>query len=209
MASPSAGLRVGWGHPGRSAHQRSIRHLEVMVEDGKPLPEPDSMVPPPAGQMIGVVKIDLAELEALRETVRLTSRWSAARWNASTRLPGSPEPPVRVSLRRQRWRTSTAANRSVESIGVWRRRPLTHPGEDDMRLALVPPHTGRAVGAATEHRVLHEMFEAGMQAVQVLPRRRQAMLFYRVGVDVLNVGGCPPREPIGAHRRAAGLRLPP
>ena len=59
-----------------------------------------------------------------------------------------------------------------------------------MRLALVPSQTGRdTVGGATEHRVLREMLEAGMEAVQILARQRQAVLFYRVRVDVLDVGG--------------------
>ena len=48
-----------------------------------------------------------------------------------------------------------------------------------MRPALVPSHAKRdAVGAAAEHRVLREMLEAGMQAVEVLPGQRQAVLFY-------------------------------
>ena len=55
-----------------NAGEAILGHLEVMVEDGRPVPEPNSMVPRLGpGQMIGAVKVDLAELEALRETVRL------------------------------------------------------------------------------------------------------------------------------------------
>ena len=54
-----------------NAGEAILGHLEVMVEDGKPVPEPNSMVPSLGpGQMIGAVKVNLAELEALRETVR-------------------------------------------------------------------------------------------------------------------------------------------
>ena len=51
-----------------NAGEAILGHLEVMVEDGKPVPEPNSTVPPLGpGQMIGAVKVNLAELEALRE----------------------------------------------------------------------------------------------------------------------------------------------
>ena len=68
-------------------------HLEVMVEDGKPVPEPNSMVPSlGSGQMIGAVKINLAELEALRETVRLNismARRTLERIDEAAKLAGT------------------------------------------------------------------------------------------------------------------------
>ena len=43
-----------------NAGEAILGHLEVMVEDGRPVPEPNSMVPPLGpGQMIGAVKVDL------------------------------------------------------------------------------------------------------------------------------------------------------
>jgi len=76
-----------------NAGEAILGHLEVMVEDGKPLPEPNSMVPPlDPGQMIGVVRIDLTELEALRETVRLNismERRTLERIDEAARLAGT------------------------------------------------------------------------------------------------------------------------
>lgn len=76
-----------------NAGEAILGHLEVMVEDGKPVPEPNSTVPPlGSGQMIGVVKIDLAELEALRETVRLNismARRTLERIDEAARLAGT------------------------------------------------------------------------------------------------------------------------
>ena len=76
-----------------NAGEAILGHLEVMVEDGKPVPEPNSMVPPLGpGQMIGVVKIALAELEALRETVRLNismERRTLERIDEAARLAGT------------------------------------------------------------------------------------------------------------------------
>ena len=76
-----------------NAGEAILGHLEVMVEDGKPVPEPNSTVPPLGpGQMIGVVKIDLAELEALRETVRLNismERRTLERIDEAARLAGT------------------------------------------------------------------------------------------------------------------------
>ena len=64
-----------------------------MVEDGRPVPEPHSVVPPLGpGQMIGAVKVDLAELEALRETVRLNismARRTLERIDEAARLTGT------------------------------------------------------------------------------------------------------------------------
>ena len=76
-----------------NAGEAILGHLEVMVEDGKPVPEPNSTVPPLGpGQMIGAVKVDLAELEALRETVRLNismARRTLERIDEAARLAGT------------------------------------------------------------------------------------------------------------------------
>ena len=76
-----------------NAGEAVLGHLEVMVEDGKPVPEPNTTVPPLGpGQMIGVVKVDLAELEALRETVRLNismARRTLERIDEAARLAGT------------------------------------------------------------------------------------------------------------------------
>ena len=76
-----------------NAGEAILGHLEVMVEDGQPVPEPNSTVPPlGAGQMIGAVKVDLAELEALRETVRLNismARRTLERIDEAARLAGT------------------------------------------------------------------------------------------------------------------------
>lgn len=70
-----------------------LGHLEVMVEDGQPIPEPNNMVPSLGpGQMIGAVKIDLTELDALRETVRLNismARRTLERIDEAARLAGT------------------------------------------------------------------------------------------------------------------------
>ena len=43
-----------------NAGEAVLGHLEVMAEDGKPVPEPSSMVPSLGpGQMIGAVKVNL------------------------------------------------------------------------------------------------------------------------------------------------------
>ena len=76
-----------------NAGEAILGHLEVMVEDGKPVPEPNSMVPSlGSGQMIGAVKINLAELEALRETVRLNismARRTLERIDEAAKLAGT------------------------------------------------------------------------------------------------------------------------
>ena len=76
-----------------NAGEAILGHLEVMVEDGKPVPEPNSMVPSLGpGRMIGAVKVDLAELEALRETVRLNismARRTLERIDEAARLAGT------------------------------------------------------------------------------------------------------------------------
>ena len=76
-----------------NAGEAILGHLEVMVEDGKPVPEPNSMVPSLGpGQMIGAVKINLAELEALRETVRLNismARRTLERIDEAAKLAGT------------------------------------------------------------------------------------------------------------------------
>ena len=76
-----------------NAGEAILGHLEVMVEDGKPIPEPNSTVPSLSpGQMIGAVKINLAELEALRETVRLNismARRTLERIDEAARLAGT------------------------------------------------------------------------------------------------------------------------
>ena len=65
---------------------------------------------------------------------------------------------------------------------------VQHPGdgdagvarnvEDHVRLTFVTSDARRdLVGPAAEHRVLPEMLEAGMQAVQVFPRQRHPGLF--------------------------------
>ena len=55
-----------------NAQEAILGHLDVMVEDGQPIPEQNHMVPQLGpGQMIGAVMINLADLEALRGTVRL------------------------------------------------------------------------------------------------------------------------------------------
>ena len=70
-----------------------LGHLEVMVEDGQPIPEPNNMVPILGpGQMIGAVKIDLTELDALRETVRLNismARRTLERIDEAAKLAGT------------------------------------------------------------------------------------------------------------------------
>lgn len=76
-----------------NAGEAILGHLEVMVEDGKPVPEPNSMVPSLGpGQMIGAVKVNLAELEALRETVRLNismARRTLERIDEAAKLAGT------------------------------------------------------------------------------------------------------------------------
>jgi len=76
-----------------NAGEAILGHLEVMVEDGKPVPEPNGMVPPLGpGQMVGAVKVDLAELDALRETVRLNismARRTLERIDEAARLAGT------------------------------------------------------------------------------------------------------------------------
>ena len=76
-----------------NAGEAILGHLEEMVEDGRPVPEPISVVPPLGpGQMIGAVKVDLAELEALRETVRLNismARRTLERIDEAARLAGT------------------------------------------------------------------------------------------------------------------------
>ena len=76
-----------------NAGEAILGHLEVMVEDGKPVSEPDSTVPSLGpGQMIGAVKVDLAELEALRETVRLNismARRTLERIDEAAKLAGT------------------------------------------------------------------------------------------------------------------------
>ena len=76
-----------------NAGEAILGHLEVMIEDGKPVPEPNSMVPSLGpGQMIGAVKVNLAELEALRETVRLNismARRTLERIDEAAKLAGT------------------------------------------------------------------------------------------------------------------------
>ena len=76
-----------------NAGEAILGHLEVMVEDGKPVPEPNSMVPSLGpGQMVGAVKVNLAELEALRETVRLNismARRTLERIDEAAKLAGT------------------------------------------------------------------------------------------------------------------------
>ncbi len=76
-----------------NAGEAILGHLEVMIEDGNPVPEPNSMVPSLGpGQMIGAVKVNLAELEALRETVRLNismARRTLERIDEAAKLAGT------------------------------------------------------------------------------------------------------------------------
>ena len=76
-----------------NAGEAILGHLEVMVEDGRPVPESNSTVPSLGpGQMIGVVKVDLAALEALRETVRLNismERRTLERIDEAAKLAGT------------------------------------------------------------------------------------------------------------------------
>lgn len=76
-----------------NAGEAILGHLEVMVEDGKPVPEPNSVVPSLGpGQMIGAVKINLAELATLRETVRLNismARRTLERIDEAAKLAGT------------------------------------------------------------------------------------------------------------------------
>ena len=76
-----------------NAEEAILGHLEVMVEDGEPEPEPNSMVPSLGpGQMIGAVKVNLAELEALGETVRLNismARRTLERIDEAAKLAGT------------------------------------------------------------------------------------------------------------------------
>ena len=76
-----------------NVHEAILGHLDVMVEDGQPIPEPNDMVPQLApGQMIGAVKINLADLDALRETVRLNismARRALERIDEAAKLAGT------------------------------------------------------------------------------------------------------------------------
>ena len=76
-----------------NVHEAILGHLDVMVEDGQPIPEPNDTVPQLApGQMIGAVKINLADLDALRETVRLNisiARRALERIDEAAKLAGT------------------------------------------------------------------------------------------------------------------------
>lgn len=76
-----------------NAGEAILGHLDVMIEDGQPIPEPNHMVPALGpGQMIGAVKVNLAELDALRDTVRLNismARRTLERIDEAAKLAGT------------------------------------------------------------------------------------------------------------------------